>query len=139
MDPKIALIDQVAGAKLAAERYSKFAVTVADADDAEELRALEIKQNVQILIVGVHLTGISEEDADRLVAAADIVTSCASKFIREKVRPLVQVGTAVPLFGLTRWGKEVLVERAKEVDRPILINTMPLPVLPENKQPRPLV
>jgi hypothetical protein len=67
------------------------------------------------------------------------VTSCASKFIREKVRPLVQVGTAVPLFGLTRWGKEVLVERAKEVDRPILINTMPLPVLPENKQPRPLV
>ena len=139
LDPKIALIDQVAGAKLAAERYSKFAVTVADADDAEELRALEIKQNVQILIVGVHLTGISEEDADRLVAAADIVTSCASKFIREKVRPLVQVGTAVPLFGLTRWGKEVLVERAKEVDRPILINTMPLPVLPENKQPRPLV
>ncbi len=139
LDPKIALIDQVAGAKLAANRFSKFAVTVADADTAEELRRLEKERNVQILIVGVHLTGIGEDEADRLVAAADIVTSCASKFIREKVRPLVQVGTAVPLFGLTRWGKEVLVERAKEVDRPILINTMPLPVLPENKQPRPLV
>jgi len=139
LDPKTAKIDQVAGARLAAERYSKFAVTVADADVAEELRELEKERNVQILIVGVHLTGISEVGAERLIAAADIVTSCASRFIREKVRPLVQVGTAVPLFGLTRWGKEVLVERAKEVDRPILINTMPLPVLPENKQPRPLV
>lgn len=139
LDPKTAKIDQVAGARLAAERYSKFAVTVADADVAEELRELEKEQNVQILIVGVHLTGIGEVDAERLLACADIVTSCASKFIREKVQPLVQVGTAVPLFGLTRWGKEVLVERAKEVDRPILINTMPLPVLPENKQPRPLV
>ncbi len=139
LDPETAKIDQVAGARLASETCSKFAVTVADADAAEELRRLEVEKKVQILIVGVHLTGIGEEDADRLLAKADIVTSCASKFIREKVRPLVQVGTAVPLFGLTRWGKEVLVERAKEVERPILINTMPLPVLPENKQPRPLV
>lgn len=139
LDPVTAKIDQVAGAEIAAERYGRFAVTVADADAAERLRALEKERSVRILIVGVHLTGIAEEEAERLVAEADIVTSCASKFVREKVRPLVQVGTAVPLFGLTAWGKEVLVERAKEVDRPILINTMPLPVLPENKQPRPLV
>ncbi|HPE63497.1 MAG TPA: DUF2099 family protein [Methanothrix sp.] len=139
LDPATARIDQVAGAQIAAERCSKFAVTVADAKTAERLRDLEREKNVRILIVGVHLTGIGEEEADRLIAAADIVTSCASKFVREKVRPLVQVGTAVPLFGLTPWGKEVLVERAKEVDRPILINTMPLPVLPEKKQPRPLV
>ena len=91
------------------------------------------------MIIGVHLTGIASEDASRLLAAADIVTACASKHIREQVRPLVQVGTAVPLFGLTRWGKELLVERAKEVEQPLLINTMPLPVLPERKQPRPLV
>jgi hypothetical protein len=70
---------------------------------------------------------------------ADVVTGCASKNIRELVKPLVQVGTAVPLFGLTRWGKELLIERAKEVDQPLLINTMPLPLLPEHKQPRPLV
>lgn len=139
LDPREGRIDQVAGAKLAADLYSRFAVTVADARTAEELRELEEERGVKILIVGVHLTGIGEDEARRLLAAADIVTSCASRFIREKVRPLVQVGTAVPLFGLTGWGKEVLVERAKEVDRPILINTMPLPVLPENKQPRPLV
>ena len=91
------------------------------------------------MIIGVHLTAINRDDAARILSLADIVTACASKHIRDQAKPLVQVGTAVPLFGLTRWGKELLVERAKEVEQPLLINTMPLPVLPENKQPRPLV
>ena len=133
-------IDQIEGAAYAAAAgYKKFAVTVADASAAEKLRELEKVAGVQIMIVGVHLTGISQEDAARLLAVADIVTGCASKHIREQVKPLVQVGTAVPLFGLTSWGKELLVERAKDVEQPLLINTMPLPVLPEKKQPRPLV
>ncbi len=140
LDPEVALIDQVQGAEVAAKRYSKFAVTVTDADTAERLRSLEgEKTGVEILIIGAHLTGISKEDAERLLSFADIVTACASKHIREKANPLVQVGTAVPLFGLTQWGKEILVERAKEVTSPLLINTMSLPVLPEHKQPRPLV
>jgi putative methanogenesis marker protein 8 len=134
-----ARIDQYAGAKWAADGFSKFAVTVADAETAERLRALEVEADVRIMIVGVHLTGISPEDAGRLLAVADVVTSCASKHIREQIKPKVQVGTAVPLFGLTEWGKELLVERAKEVEQPLLINTMPLPVLPAHKQPRPLV
>jgi len=140
LSPQDARIDQLEGAKWAASRgYRKFAVTVADAKTAEELRALEKIEGVRIMIIGVHLTGIGPEDARRLLAAADVVTGCASRHIREQVKPLVQVGTAVPLFGLTRWGKELLVVRAVEVEQPLLINTMPLPVLPEKKQPRPLV
>ncbi len=135
-----ARIDQLEGAKWASSNgYAKFAVTVADANTAGKLRELEKDAGVRIMIIGVHLTGISPEDAGRLLALADIVTGCASRHIREQVKPLIQVGTAVPLFGLTRWGKELLVERAKEVELPLLINTMPLPVLPEHKQPRPLV
>jgi len=140
LSPKDARIDQLEGAAYAAAAgYKRFAVTVAEAREAEKLRELEKTAGERIMIIGVHLTGITSEEASRLLAAADIVTACASKHIREQVRPLVQVGTAVPLFGLTRWGKELLVERAKEVEQPLLINTMPLPVLPERKQPRPLV
>lgn len=140
LSPNDALIDQIEGARWAASNgFSKFAVTVADADTAEELRRLEKAAYVRIMIIGVHLTGISREDATRLLAAADIVTGCASLHIRELAKPLVQVGTAVPLFGMTKWGKELLIERAKDVEQPLLINTMPLPVLPEHKQPRPLV
>jgi putative methanogenesis marker protein 8 len=139
LSSKDANIDQVRGAGWAADGFSKFAVTVADADTAEKLRVLEAEKGVRIMIIGVHLTGISKGDALRLLAVADVVTCCASKHIREQAKPLVQVGTAVPLFGLTKWGKELLIERAKEVDQPMLINTMPLPVLPKHKQPRPLV
>ncbi|MCX6668940.1 MAG: DUF2099 family protein [Methanothrix sp.] len=140
LSPQDARIEQLDGARWAASHgYRKFAVTVADAKTAEELRTLEKSEGIRIMIIGVHLTGIGPEDARRLLATADVVTGCASKHIREQVKPLVQVGTAVPLFGLTRWGKELLVERALEVEQPLLINTMPLPVLPEKKQPRPLV
>lgn len=140
LSPQEGRIDQLEGAAYAAAAgYKKFAVTVADAPSAEKLRELEKVAGVKIMIVGVHLTAIDREEAARLLAVADIVTACASRHIREQVKPLVQVGTAVPLFGLTRWGKELLVERAKEVEQPLLINTMPLPVLPEKKQPRPLV
>ncbi|HUI39561.1 MAG TPA: methanogenesis marker 8 protein [Methanothrix sp.] len=139
LSPKDAGINQLEGAMWAASNgFSSFAVTVADAKTAEKLRGLENEAGVRIMIIGVHLTGITPEDARRILAAADIVTGCASKHIREQVKPLVQVGTAVPLFGLTQWGKELLVERAKDVELPLLINTMQLPVLPEHKQPRPL-
>jgi putative methanogenesis marker protein 8 len=135
-----ARINQIEGAMWAASNgYKKFAVTVAEAADAERLRKIEEEEKVRIMIVGVHLTGIGETDAKRLLNVADVVTGCASLHIRSHVKPLVQVGTAVPLFGLTKWGKELLVERAKEVETPLLINTMKLPVLPEKKQPRPLV
>jgi putative methanogenesis marker protein 8 len=140
LSPQDGRIDQIEGAAYAAAAgYKKFAVTVADASSAEMLREWELAAGVRIMIIGVHLTGIAQEDAARLLAVSDIVTGCASKHIREQVKPLVQVGTAVPLFGLTRWGKELLVERAKDVEQPLLINTMPLPVLPDKKQPRPLV
>jgi hypothetical protein len=58
--------------------------------------------------------------------------------MRDLVKPLTQVGTAVPLFALTQKGKELVIERAKDITSPILINTMVLPVLPEHKQPREL-
>ncbi len=140
LSPMDAKIDQFEGAKLAAVKgYTKFAVTVAEASTAKKVRSLEALLDVKILLIGVHLTGISLKDAKQMLTAADIVTGCASLHIREQVRPLIQVGTAVPLFGLTKWGKELLVERAKSVEQPLLINTMRLPVLPEKKQPKPLV
>jgi hypothetical protein len=56
--------------------------------------------------------------------------------MRDLVKPLAQVGTAVPLFALTQKGKELVIERAKDITSPILINITDLPVVPEHKQPR---
>ena len=89
-----------------------------------------------MIVIGVHVTGLDREEAQVLLANSDIVTSCASKHMRDLVKPLAQVGTAVPLFALTQKGKELVIERAKDIKSPILINTTDLPVVPEHKQPR---
>lgn len=140
LDPATARIDQAEGLNLAAKMgYSRIAVSVVDPAMASQLRELEALLGIKLVIMAAHLTGICRDDASNLISQVDIITSCASGKIREQVEPLIQVGTAIPLFGLTQQGKEILVERAKEVQSTLLINTMTLPVLPVEKQPRPLV
>lgn len=131
-------IDQVAGVQMALELgYKTVGVTVATVADAQRCRAL----SEHAVIFGVHLTGISREDAAKVCEIADLVTACASPHIRALAAEmaLVQAGTAIPIFALTSVGKDLLLERAKEVESPLLLNTMRLPVLPEEKQPKPLV
>lgn len=139
LDPLTAKIDPIAGVRKAAGLGNKkIAVTVAFAETAKELRKLEAELGLDLIIIGVHVTGISKDKAQTLLENVDITTSCASKTVRALAKPLAQVGTAVPLLALTQKGKELVVERAKDIKTPILINTMPLPVLPEDKQPREL-
>jgi putative methanogenesis marker protein 8 len=137
LDPKTAAIDPVGGIRKAVELgYKKIAVSVADSKTAKQLRELENELNIDIIVIGVHVTGINKEEAQTLLTNSDIVISCASKYIRELAEPLVQVAAAIPLFALTQNGKELVIERAKDIKSPILINTTDLPVVPEHKQPR---
>jgi len=131
-------IDQVAGLRLAFELgYERVGVTVSTAEDAKKCRVI----SKHAVIFGVHLTGISREEAEEFCEIADLITACASPHIRElaKEKALLQAGTSIPIFALTPQGKDLLLERAKEVDGTLLLNTMRLPVLPEEKQPEPLV
>ena len=131
-------IDQVAGLQMALELgYERVGVTVSILADAERCRAI----SKQAVIFGVHLTGISRKYAEKFFKIADLVTACASPHIRElaKEKALLQAGTAIPIFALTPQGKELLLERAKEIEDTLLMNTMRLPVLPEERQPEPLV
>jgi len=139
LDPKTAAIDPAGGVQKASELgYKKIAVTVADAKTAKNLREIEAEFGLEMTVIAVHVTGVSKEEAQGLLENSDIVISCASKYIRELAKPLVQVAAAIPLFALTKRGKELVIERAKDIESPILINTMKLPVVPEHKQPREL-
>lgn len=137
LDEKTTAIDPLAGAEKAIELgYKKIAVTTADAKTAAEIRSLEKSNStVHFVIIGVHTTGLSREAAKIMAENADIITLCASRCLRE-VKPLLQVGTSVPLIALTQPGRELLLERAKYVNSSLLVNTMPLPYLPEQKQPK---
>lgn len=140
LEPATAIIDPVAGLKKAAQLgYKRIAVSAIDPNTAKKLREIEAELELDLTIIGAHTTGLSREDAIELIDYIDIITGCASKPIRDVIKPLAQVGTAVPLFAVSQKGKELLLERAKEVESPILINTMPLPALPEHKQPREMI
>ncbi|MEA3325526.1 MAG: methanogenesis marker 8 protein [Euryarchaeota archaeon] len=137
VDPDAASIDPAVGVCHAVKLgYTRIAVTVIDPATALLIRRIESELGIEAIIIAAHITALSRAEVQDLLDLVDIVTGCASKHVRDLVKPLAQVGTAIPLFALTQAGKELVIERAKEIETPVLINTMPLPVLPEQKQPR---
>lgn len=137
LDREDARMDALAGVALAVEKgYKKIAVTVALPGDAAAIR----KIHPATLIFGVHVTGLQKEEAEMLVAASDLVTSCASKTIRDAVsgRALLQAGIAIPIFAMTRPGKELIIEKIRQGSEPVLVKPTHLPSL-SGQQPEPLV
>ena len=131
-------IDQNAGLQMAIRKgYERVGVTVATLEDAQKCRAT----SENAVIFGVHLTGISRKDARAFIELADLVTACASEPIRLLAgeKAILQAGRAIPIFAFTTAGKELLLERAKEVESTLLVSTMRLPVLPRARQPEPRV
>jgi putative methanogenesis marker protein 8 len=104
LDRKRATIDQVAGVALAnMEGFRNIAVTVATPETAAIIRRI----HPDTLIFAVHVTGLSPDEAELLVSSSDLVTSCASKTIREiaGAGALLQAGISVPVFAMTHKGK----------------------------------
>lgn len=108
-----------------AEGFRKVAVTVASPDDAEAIRT----SHTGALIIAVHTTGLSREDAERIAAVSDIVTACASQSVREAAGPLalVQAGTAIPVYALTERGKALILSKCLHAREPLLVKTERLP------------
>ena len=132
-----ATLDQEAGVLLATDHgFRKIAVTVALPKDAEAIR----KKFPDSFIFGVHVTGLNAEEAERLVATSDLVTSCASKTIRDVAgkKALVQAGVSIPIFALTPAGKDLILLKIQKSHEPVLVKPTKLPSL-GSKQPEPLV
>ena len=137
LDRDHATIDQAAGVALAnMEGYRNIAVTVATPETAVIIRRI----HPDTLIFAVHVTGLSSGEAELLVSASDLVTSCASKTIREiaGAGALLQAGISVPIFAMTRKGKLLVLEKIRQSDEPVLVKPTRLPALGD-KQPVPLV
>jgi putative methanogenesis marker protein 8 len=137
LDPVTARMDQVAGTVLAyAEGFRNVAVTIALPSDATRIRNL----CPDALIIAVHTTGLSREDVEELSASADLITACASLHVREVAgrKALLQAGTAIPVFAMTKRGKSLILDKLKESDEQIFIKGAKLPFAGDS-QPTPLV
>ena len=137
LDRNNARIDQQSGVALAhLKGFRRIAVTVAAPAEAEAIRAAY----PDTLIVAVHVSGLSRVESARLIGASDLVTACASKPIREIAGPLalVQAGISIPVFAMTGKGKEIIIEKIRTSDDPVLIKPTKLPVVGD-REPSPLV
>ena len=137
IDKVHAVLNQTAGVKLAYERgFKNVAVTVALPDEARRIRDLY----PDVIIFGVHVTGLSRDEAETLVTSSDLVTACASGPIREVAgkKALVQAGISIPIFAMTRKGKDLIMRKIDQGKEQILVKTTRLPALGE-QQPDPLV
>jgi putative methanogenesis marker protein 8 len=126
LDPVTGTIDQVEGASLAYKKgYRKVGVTLATADDALALR----RNFPEVFLIAVHTTGISAEEALIFAGTCDLVTSCASRHVREVAgsRALLQAGSSIPVFAMTRAGKELLLEKVRVQDQPMVLMGARLP------------
>lgn len=119
LDPKNAEINQVNGALNAIKQgYHKIAVTVASAADARELREIEREHpGVDIYIFAVHTTGISRDDAADLFKNTDVITSCASKYLRELAdqNQAFSVGASIPIYAASHNGEKFLKMRIEKI------------------------
>ncbi len=137
-------IDQVKGFKKAVKAgYRRVAVTIVASrpEDAEKIREQAKKMRVEVLIFAVHTTGIDEKKAERLAESCDIVWSCASRSVRDVIGPkaLMQIGTGIPVFALTRLGKLMILNRALSMTDQFLVQRAKLPQLDKDRQPSPLL
>ncbi|MDR0900151.1 MAG: DUF2099 family protein [Methanobrevibacter sp.] len=121
LNPKTAEIDQIAGTKLAIKKgYKKIAVTIAKSDDAKKLRELEEEnkdKGIAIYIFAVHTTGINLNEAKELFKYSDVITSCASKYIRDigEKKAKLKVGESIPIYASTEKGKKFLEKRIAKI------------------------
>lgn len=119
LDPEKASINQLEGTKKAIDQgFKNIAVTIASPDDAKKLRELELSsQDVNIFIFAVHVTGISLEEAQNLFKYSDVLTACASKYIRKigEEEALLKVGESIPIFAATEHGKDFLLRRIEKI------------------------
>ena len=137
IDPDHARMDPVAGVKRAySEGYRTVAVTVASAAAAADIR----NRFPDVLICTVHTTGLSREEAESLAATSDLITACASGPVREiaGAKALLQAGVSVPIFAMTKKGKNLILDKLRESPEPVLVKPTRLPSL-VGEQPEPLI
>jgi len=119
LDPENASIDQIKGTLKAIKMgYKKIAVTIVSADDAKKLREIERESvDIKIYIFAAHVSEISKENAETLFNNVDVVTGCASKYIREigDEKDFFKAGASIPIYGVTESGKRFLKMRIDKI------------------------
>lgn len=128
-------INQIKGVLKAIKmNYKNIAVSVISPDDARALRDIgKEHEGVNIYIFAAHTSEMTRGDAEALFNTADVITGCASKYIREvgENPDVFTAGASIPIYGVTEAGKNFLKRRIEKIGG--------LKIKKEAKIPNPLI
>jgi putative methanogenesis marker protein 8 len=130
-------MDQPGGVRVAfASGFSKVAVTVASPSDARDIREVY----PAAFIIAVHTTGITNEEAAGYAETCDIITSCASRAVREVAgrKALLQAGSSIPVFAMTQQAKDLILLKVGVSEGQFLVTGAKLPFSGDT-EPKPLI
>ena len=118
--PYTGKIDQLEGVKQAIKLgYKKIAVSVAASDNylLKEIKELE-DSDIIIYKFGLCSTGIDLNTVTIMKDNADIVWSCASKYVKEVIEPnaLAQVGIKIPVHIMTERGYKIVKNHLEKLN-----------------------
>lgn len=136
-----ARINQVRGVEEAIELgHKRIAVTIAgfESNRIPKLRYIESKERVALYVLSIHNSSLKDSQVPYLLSA-DLVWSCSSSAVREKVGPkaLMQIGTSIPVFALSEKGKRIALDYLMKTNLPILVTKTDLPRLSLENSPHP--
>lgn len=119
LNPETAEINQIEGVLKALKMgHKNIAVSIISVEDAKKLRNIEKKhEGVNIYIFAAHVSEMSKEEAEELFDYADVITGCASKYIREvgENREVFTAGASIPIYGATEAGEKFLKRRIEKI------------------------
>jgi len=139
LDSRTARIDQARGFEKAAEMgFKKIAVTVAgfQAEHITRIRRLEKTLGVEATLFSICNTCTTQGNMKH-VANADLVTASASRIIREQIGSgaLMQLGVTIPVFALTKRGKQTMLAYLSRFDQNVVAFRAHLPYIVEQRGP----
>ena len=85
-----------------------------------------------------HTTNASENEVEIAFNYADVITACSSDKVRDyaEKEKVYYSGSKVPIFAITKKGKEFLDNRLEKIGKPLTVNDYPMN---KEKHPNPLI
>lgn len=128
LDPENASLNPIAGIEMAIKRrYKNIAVTILPSPLIKEIREMNIPEDVTIYILVAHTTAATKEEIEDVFNYADIVSGCASKYVRQEAQKnkSYYYGDKVSMYATSENGHKLLDIRLQKTGKDPSINTYP--------------
>ena len=128
IDPENATLNPIEGIKKAVQLgYKNIAVTILPSPLIKQIRQMQLPDDVKIYILVAHTTSAPEELIKDAFKYADIISSCASKYVRlyAQKNKSYYYGNNVPMYAISEDGRTLLDNRLRKTNKKLSINDYP--------------